>query len=159
MNKGLSTKLIAINAMIAGVYAAFTLVLSPIAYLGVQFRLSEIMVFLAFYNKKFIPGLVIGCFIANIPSPIGILDIFFGTLSSLIVCIAIYHIKNKIVAAFIGALITGIIIGLLLHIAYGIPYIINAFYVFVGQFIVLIIGAITFRLVENNQQLYLYIKE
>lgn len=159
MNKGLSVRLIAINAMIAGVYAAFTLALSPIAYLGVQFRLSEIMIFLAYYNKKFIPGLVIGCFIANIPSPIGLMDIIFGTLSSLAVCIAIYYIKNKYVAAFVGALITGIIIGLLLHIAYEIPYIINAFYVFVGQFFVLIIGAILFKFVEKNEQLFSYIKE
>ena len=159
MNKGLSVKLIAINAMIAGVYAAFTLALSPIAYLGLQFRLSEIMVFLAFYNKKFIPGLVIGCFIANIPSPIGLLDILFGTLSSLVVCVAIYYIKNRYLAAFVGAVITGIIIGLLLHLAYGIPYIVNAFYVFIGQLLVLIIGAIIFKFVESNEQLFSYIKE
>lgn len=158
-NKGISVKLIAINAMIAGVYAVFTLVLSPIAYLEVQFRLSEVMVFLSFYNKKYIPGLVIGCIISNIPSPLGLMDICFGTLSTLIVCLAMYYIKNRYVAAFVGALITGIVIGAELYFAFEIPFLINAFYVFLGELLVLGIGSKLFRLVERNQQLKSYIIE
>ena len=45
MNKGISVKLVVINAMIAGVYAVLTLAISPIAYSEIQFRLSEIIVF------------------------------------------------------------------------------------------------------------------
>ena len=71
MNRSISVKLIVVNAMIASVYAALTLAISPIAYSEIQFRLSEIMVFLAFYNKKYIPGLIIGCIIANLFSPMG----------------------------------------------------------------------------------------
>lgn len=73
MNKHISVKIIVINAMIASIYAALTLVISPIAYSEIQFRLSEIMVFLAFYNRKYIPGLIIGCIVANLFSPMGLL--------------------------------------------------------------------------------------
>lgn len=52
MNKNISVKLIAINAMIASIYAVLTLAISPIAYSEIQFRLSEIMVFLAFTIKN-----------------------------------------------------------------------------------------------------------
>jgi uncharacterized membrane protein len=159
MNKGITVKFIAINAMIAGVYAVFTLVLSPIAYLEVQCRLSEVMVFLSFYNKKYIPGLVIGCFLANIPSPLGIMDMSFGTISTLLVCMAMYYIKNKYVAAVAGAIITGVIIGAELYYAFAIPFLINAIYVCIGELIVLLIGAIAFTFIERNKTLSAYINE
>lgn len=150
MNKSISVQTIAMNAMIAGVYAALTFALSPIAYLEIQCRLSEVMVLLAFYNKKFIPGLVVGCFLANIPSPLGAMDMVFGTLSTLLVCIAIHYSKNRYVAAFLGAIITGIVIGIELHIAFNIPLIINMIYVFIGEFVVLLIGAIAFKTIETK---------
>lgn len=158
MNKGISVKLIAINAMIAGVYAALTLALSPIAYLEIQFRLSEVMVFLAFYNRKYIPGLVVGCLLANLPSPLGMMDICFGTVSTLLVCIAMYYIKNRYIAAIIGAIITGLIIGTELYYAFTIPFVLNASYVFIGELIVLLIGAIIFKTLESNVQFKKFIE-
>ena len=132
MNKGISVKLVVINAMIAGVYAVLTLAISPIAYSEIQFRLSEIIVFLAFYNRRYIPGLTIGCIIANLFSPMGMLDIVF---------------------AGAGAIITGMIIGAELWYAFNIPYVINAIYVAVGELIVLIIGALVFKSLEKNDRL------
>ena len=152
MNKHISVKIIVINAMIASIYAALTLVISPIAYSEIQFRLSEIMVFLAFYNRKYIPGLIIGCIVANLFSPMGLLDVIFGTISTIIVCISMYLIKNRYLAAIIGALITGIIIGGELWYAYQIPYLINALYVAIGELIVLIIGAFIFNVLEHNNR-------
>ena len=151
MNRSISVKLIVVNAMIASVYAALTLAISPIAYSEIQFRLSEIMVFLAFYNKKYIPGLIIGCIIANLFSPMGLLDVSFGTISTIIVCITMYVIKNRYLAAIIGAIITGLIIGGELWYAYQIPYLINALYVAIGELIVLIIGALVFKAIEHNE--------
>ena len=153
MNKGISVKLVVINAMIAGVYAVLTLAISPIAYSEIQFRLSEIIVFLAFYNRRYIPGLTIGCIIANLFSPMGMLDIVFGTLSTIRVCIAMYLIKNRYLAAGAGAIITGMIIGAELWYAFNIPYVINAIYVAVGELIVLIIGALVFKSLEKNDRL------
>lgn len=152
MNKHISVKQIVINAMIASIYAALTLVISPIAYSEIQFRLSEIMVFLAFYNRKYIPGLIIGCIVANLFSPMGLLDVIFGTISTIIVCISMYLIKNRYLAAITGALITGIIIGGELWYAYQIPYLINALYVAIGELIVLIIGAFIFNVLEHNNR-------
>ena len=150
MNKGISVKLVVINA---GVYAVLTLAISPIAYSEIQFRLSEIIVFLAFYNRRYIPGLTIGCIIANLFSPMGMLDIVFGTLSTIIVCIAMYLITNRYLAAGAGAIITGMIIGAELWYAFNIPYVINAIYVAVGELIVLIIGALVFKSLEKNDRL------
>ncbi len=153
------TKLLAKNAIIAGIYAVFTLVIAPLAYSEIQFRLSEIIVFLAFYNKKYIPGLVIGCFLANIPSTLGWFDMVFGTFSTFLVCIAMYKTTNKYLAAFIGAVITGIIVGFELHLAFGIPFVINAIYVAIGEGAVLFIGAILFNSLSKNKKFIDFIAE
>lgn len=150
--KNISVKMIVINAMVAGIYAILTLAISPIAYSQIQFRLSEIIVFLALYNKNYIPGLTIGCVIANMFSPFGMLDIIFGTISTILVCLAMYKVNNKYLAAFIGAIITGIIIGGELWYAYQIPYLINALYIATGELFVLIIGFLIFNILERNER-------
>lgn len=161
MKKKLNVQLIAINAIIAAVYAAATFAIAPIAYGAIQTRISEVIVFLAFYNKKYIPGLVIGCFLANIPSSLGAWDLVFGTFSTLVVCLSMYYLKNLFAAALAGGLITGIIVGAELTFVFADPFKINFIYVFIGEVLVLIIGAILFKLLERNQNFmkkYIYEK-
>ena len=139
-------QLIVMNAMIGAAYAVLTILISPIAYGAVQMRLTEIIVLLACYNKKFIPGLTIGCLLANLASPMGLYDICFGTAATLIV-------KNVFAGALIGGVVNGLIVGLELYLALELPFMINAFYVFIGEFIVLIIGAFLFKCLEKNKTL------
>lgn len=155
----INAKNIAINAIVACLYAVFTIMIAPLAYSQIQFRLSEIMVLLAFYNRKFIPGLVIGCFIANIPSTLGWLDIVFGTLGTFIVCFIMGHLKNRYWAIFVASLMTGIIVGFELYLAFGLPFIINFIYVFIGELAVLIIGVILFNSIEKNSKIKSFLLE
>ena len=76
----------------------------------------------------------------------------FGTLNTLLVCIAMYYAKNRYLAAMLGAIITGIIIGGELWYAYHIPFVINAIYVAVGELIVLVIGTLVFKVLEKNKR-------
>ena len=130
-------QLIVMNAMIGAAYAVLTILISPIAYGAVQMRLTEIIVLLACYNKKFIPGLTIGCLLANLAYPMGLYDICSGTAAT----------------ALIGGVVNGLIVGLELYLALELPFMINAFYVFIGEFIVLIIGAFLFKCLEKNKTL------
>lgn len=150
MNKG-NVRVIAMNAMIACVYAALTIACSAIAYGGIQFRISEILVFLAFYNKKYIPGLIMGCFLANLPSPLGMADICFGTLATVIACLGIYQIKNIYLAGVFGAVVNGLIVGAELYFVLELPFLMNAFYVFIGEFVVLMIGTYLFKIIEKKE--------
>ncbi len=148
------------NAMIACTYAVLTIVCSSISYGGIQFRISEILILLAFYNKKFIPGLVAGCFIANIPSTLGIADMFFGTLATLIAVVLIYRVKNLYAAAFIGAIVNGLIVGMELYLVLKLPFMINVLSVFFGEFVVLLLGILVFKRIEKNESfMNKYIKE
>ena len=61
-----------------------------------------------------------------------------------------YRLKNLYLAAIAGGVINGIIVGAELYWVLDLPFMINAFYVFVGETIVLIIGAILFQLLQKN---------
>ncbi|MCP1638368.1 QueT transporter family protein [Streptococcus gallinaceus] len=72
-------------ALVAAVYVILTVTppLNAIAYGAYQFRISEMLNFLAFYNRKYIAGLTIGCMIANLYS-FGVIDVFVGGGSTLL---------------------------------------------------------------------------
>lgn len=160
MMKKKDVGMLAKNAMLACSYAILTMICSSFSYGGIQLRISEIFVLLAFYNKKYIPGLVMGCFLSNLGSPLGIADVCFGTLATLLTCLGIYKIKHLYFAAFLGAIVNGLIVGLELYFVLGLPFMINAFYVFVGEFIVLVIGTCIFKKLETRKILFeKYIKE
>ena len=72
-------------APVAAIYIALTMTppLNAISYGAYQFRISEMMNFMAFYNPKYIIGVTIGCMIANFFS-FGLLDVFVGGGSTLV---------------------------------------------------------------------------
>lgn len=72
-------------AAIGALYAALTLVLAPISYGVLQFRISEVLCILPFFFPESVAGLTVGCIIANLLGPsAGPLDIVFGSLASLL---------------------------------------------------------------------------
>ena len=72
-------------ALVAAIYIALTIIppFNVISFGAYQFRISEMMNFMAFYNRKYIIGVTIGCMISNFFS-FGILDVFVGGGSTLV---------------------------------------------------------------------------
>ena len=79
--------------MIAAVYAACTLMtmlfLGNLAWGPVQFRVSEALCVLALFTPHAVPGLTLGCALANIANialsgtgMLGMLDVVFGSLAT-----------------------------------------------------------------------------
>lgn len=85
------------SALIAAVYAAATYIaaLLNMAYGPIQFRFSEALNLLALFTPAAVPGLTIGCFIANIGSPYGMLDVALGTLATFLSALCIYFIARR----------------------------------------------------------------
>ena len=102
------TRMIVVTAMVAAVYVAFTFALYGLSYQAVQFRFSELMVFLAFIDPLYIPGLVLGCFIANIFGPFGLVDAVFGSVATLFSVFFIYlsrrYIRHDLTALTVASL-------------------------------------------------------
>lgn len=82
--------------MIAALYVALTYVSNSLglAYNAIQFRLSEILTVLPVFTPAAIPGLVIGCTIANLSSPFGIIDIVCGSFATLVAAFVSYWLRN-----------------------------------------------------------------
>lgn len=109
MNKK-SINVIVKSAIIGALYAALTYLFMPVSYGGLQFRISEILIILVVFNPKYIVGLTIGCFIANIASPMA-WDILFGTLATLISLLCMSRCKNLYIASLYPVVFNGLIVG------------------------------------------------
>jgi uncharacterized membrane protein len=146
------------TALIAAIYAVLTII-NPFSWYGIQFRISEVLVLLAFLDRKYIPGLVIGCFIANMGSPLGIVDLFFGTLATFIAVFLVSRTKNLFLATLWPSIVNGLIIGYVLHRFLNLPFFLSALQVFIGEFVVVsIIGYILFKTLMKDRTLVRLLK-
>ena len=89
-----TTRRLAVAAVVAAVYAALTVVLAPISYGPLQFRVSEIFTVLPFLMPCTIPGVTAGCVLANLYTG-SILDIVFGSLATLLGAIGSYLLRKN----------------------------------------------------------------
>ena len=74
-----TTRDLTLAAVLAAVYAALTMLLPIPQYGPVQFRLAEALTVLPFVCPAAAPGLFIGCLLANLLSPYGLLDMVVGS--------------------------------------------------------------------------------
>lgn len=131
----MKTKDLALEALIAAVYIAVTVLLKPISYNFMQVRISEVMLILVLFNRKHAYGLIIGCLLANFVSDAGILDVIFGTLATAITCLLMSITKDDHLALVWPALVNGIIVGAMLGYVLNVPYLPAMGWVFLGEFI------------------------
>ena len=94
-----STATLTRSAIIAAIYVILSLVLQPIAFGPIQFRISEALVMLPLIFPESIIGVTIGCALSNIASPLGILDIGFGTLATLTAAVLTWVLRKKPIVA------------------------------------------------------------
>ena len=147
-----STKKIAANAVVAALYFVLCLALGSLAYEAIQFRIAEALMLLCFFRKDFTWGLTIGCLLANLVSPLGWPDIVFGTLATLLSCLAISFLSPcLLVAALYPVIFNALIVGGELTFLFGDFFYINALYVGIGELVVLACGYALFMLLMRNK--------
>ena len=145
------TQFIVRTALVAALYVVVTFAFYFLSYQAIQFRVSEIMVLLAFVDPLYIPGLVIGCFMANILGPYGFIDAIFGSFASLVALLAIVktrkvmgeNLKSLIVASLWPAIFS-FIIAFEITVVFGAP---ESFWfwtimVAIGEFVVISIAGV-----------------
>ncbi len=151
--KTMTLRTITDNALVAATYVVLTLLTSSFAYLGIQFRIAEILILLCFFRKDFIFGLCLGTLVANALGPLGIYDVLFGTLATLVSCLLISWMKNLVVASLFPVIINGLVVGAELYFLLGLPFWVNAGLVAVGELaVVSIVGVGLFSLLRRNRK-------
>lgn len=98
-------------AVVGAVYTVLTLVLAPISFGGLQFRVSEALTVLPFFMPHTAWGLAIGCAISNIFGGYGIMDIVLGSLATLAAGLITSRIRIKALAPLPPVLFNAVVVG------------------------------------------------
>ena len=107
--------------IIAALYAALTLAtllfLGGLAWGPVQFRISEAVVVIALFTADAIPGLTLGCVIANLANMVisgtgalGLLDVFFGSLATALGAWFTWKNRKNVPIALLGPVLANAVI-------------------------------------------------
>ena len=115
------TAFIAQAGVIAAAYAATTLVcmlfMGSLAWGPVQFRLSEALTVLALFTPAAVPGLTLGCALANLANIalggtglLGLLDVVFGSLATFLAALWLRRFRTKPLLALAGPVVANALI-------------------------------------------------
>jgi uncharacterized membrane protein len=112
IDRKFTTLMLCRAGVIAALYVALTVVFGPFAFGSVttfgifEVRPSEALTILPLFFVEAIPGLYIGCMLANLVSMYSVFDIFLGSLATLVAAALTYVagrlIKNKLVKVIVG---------------------------------------------------------
>ena len=155
-------------ALVAAIYIALTIIppFNVISFGAYQFRISEMMNFMAFYNRKYIIGVTIGCMIANLFSPLWI-DVFVGGGSTLVFLTLGVVLFSKVKPGYLlnGWLrkdfflfsiffsISMVTIAIELNIVTGAPFLLTWFTTAIGECASLLVGAILIDKISKRMDL------
>ncbi len=109
-------------AMIAAIYVVLTVFINAfgLANGAIQVRISEALCILPIFTPAAIPGLFVGCLLANTITGAVIFDIIFGSIATLIGAIGTYYWRNtKFVFTLPPVIANTIVVPLVLKYAYG----------------------------------------
>ncbi len=115
------SRYVAQAGLIAALYAAATLIailfLQTLAWGPVQFRVSEALCALALLTPSAVPGLTIGCVIANLVAmmingtgALGLLDVVFGSLATFLGALWCWKMRRRPVLALLGPVVANALI-------------------------------------------------
>lgn len=167
MSKYRKTQFIITGALIAAAYAGLTYLSNVfgLAYGPIQLRVSEVLTILPVFTPAAIPGLTLGCFIANIGS-FNAADMLFGTFATLLAAVLTYFLRDikfkklPILAMLPPVLVNAVIIGfeiawLFLPDGSGFwGFVISFLEVGLGQFIVCVGFGIPFYIVVEKYRIF-----
>lgn len=111
------------GAMIAALYVVLTWMANALGLANgaIQVRFSEALCILPVFTPAAIPGLFVGCLLANILNGCVIWDIIFGSLATLLGAFGTYFLrKTKFVFTLPPVIANAVIVPFVLRYAYGV---------------------------------------
>lgn len=138
------------GALIAAVYVVINLLQNAVfpgsTSMAVQYRGAEALCVLAFFTPSAISGLTVGCLLFNLIGYGAVMpwDLLLGTLGSLLAAWSMYALRKvrfckiPVLGLMMPAVFNGLMVGLSLHITYGLPFWLNGAYVALGELAVML---------------------
>lgn len=148
MEKRSKSLQVALTAITAALYTALGYLFAPISFLGIQFRVAELVVGMCvLFPLEGLIGNVIGVFFVNLTSPLGLIDL----LSCLVNIPALYciiYFRNKGALKYVGGLLYAIIISLyvaiIINVVVGLPLWLMFLQVLISEIVLAELGIVIF---------------
>ena len=135
-DKRSTTLYITQGAVIAAIYVVLTLIFAPISFGAMQVRIAEALTIMPLFTSAAIPGLFVGCLLANMLGGAIIWDVIFGSLATLIGAVGGYLLRrNRWLVPIPAVIANAVIVPLVLKYGYSIdmPLYLSALYVAAGE--------------------------
>lgn len=160
-------------ALTGALYAVLTLLSAVfgLAYSGVQFRFSEALCVLPVFSSAAIPGLAVGCIIANIFSSVTPLDMIIGSLATFLAalltrkCRSITFKGIPVLSMLFPVIFNGVFIGFEIALVSGQDAFFSVFAlqglsVALGEAaVIFILGTLLILLIRKNDRLRKFISD
>lgn len=128
----MNTKYLTKASLIAAIYIVLILIqMIPMPFVNltfgpIQLRIAEGLVLLPLVEAAAVPGVFVGCLLANLLlapySGFGLLDIFGGSLVTLIAAYLTSKMKNKVTGIIPPVVLNGLIVSIWVSYVTKIPY-------------------------------------
>lgn len=156
----MDTKYLTKASMIAGIYIILVLVQIPLGELAfgpIQLRLAEGLVLLPLIEVAAVPGVFIGCLVSNFIlasySGFGLVDIFGGSIVTLVAAYITSKMPNKILGVLPPVILNGLVVSIWVSYFTKVPYLYTALGIGVGELVsVGLFGSIILRVYEKAKQ-------
>lgn len=154
--RAVTTHQLTLAALIAALYVVLTLISSAFGMSSgvIQVRLSECLTILPCLTISAVPGVTVGCLLANLLSGAPLPDIIFGPLATLIGAVGARLLKKHYVLAPLPTILANaMIIPFVLRFAYHVPDAIWFMFLTVGAGEVIsagILGIVLYRVVKKT---------
>ena len=147
------------GAVIAAIYVVLVLIFDTFSFGPIQFRIAEMLTIMPYFTPAAIPGLFVGCLIANIIGGGLIWDIVFGSIATLIGAIGSYLVrKNKWLVPWPPIIANMVIVPFVLKYAYGYDGLLVYFMFTVGLSEIIVCGIIGMALLtvmaKNREHIF-----
>ena len=149
----MSVRTLARAGVYAALYVALTLApgLNSVAYGQVQFRVSEGLLVFATADIAALPGLAIGTALANLASPMGLVDVVFGASLTLVAALGMWWIGPRPWALAVPVLVNGIGVPVELALVLGLPFWPSVGFVALGEAVVMAtLGVVLLTVVRRH---------
>ena len=155
-----TTRLIAHAALIAAMYATLchlqNMLVPESANMAIQFRVAEALCVLAFFTPTAIPGLTLGCAVFNLTFAAALpLDALVGSLATLVATGGMWFFRKvtikglPVIGLLLPAFWNALLVGWELTVYIGGAFWLNALYVALGEWIVLLtLGSILYSAIQ-----------
>lgn len=145
-----SARYITRAGVIAAIYVVLTVILGEKSFGPIQVRISEALTILPFVDTAAIPGVFVGCFLANLFGGLGFVDVVFGSLTTLAAAYLTSKMPNRMMAVLPPVLLNAFIVSIWVSRINNWPYGLTALTIGLGEFFAVAgLGTLILILIER----------